>query len=78
MEGLGRARGVPIAYEGSIIVLRHSMPTKAKKIIVNTLEVSKKKVIALATQGKFCLIVLNKILLLQQNSIWATLKAKLF
>jgi hypothetical protein len=42
LEGLGRARMVPIAYEASILVLWHSMPAKVK-IIVHSLEVSKKE-----------------------------------
>jgi hypothetical protein len=49
LGGLGRARIVPIAFEGSILVLQHSMPTKSKIIIVHSLEVSKKEFIALAT-----------------------------
>jgi hypothetical protein len=45
LEGLGRARMVPIACEGSILVFWHSTPTKAKIIIIHSLEVSKKEVI---------------------------------
>jgi hypothetical protein len=51
LEGLGRALMVPIACEGSIIALRHSIPTKAKIIIVHCLEVSKKEVMGLVTSS---------------------------
>jgi hypothetical protein len=46
LQGLGRVQMVPIACEGSILALRHSNPTKGKIIIVHSLEVSKKEVIA--------------------------------
>jgi hypothetical protein len=43
LEGIGRTQMVPIAYEGSILVLRHSMPSIAKIKIGHSLEVSKKR-----------------------------------
>ncbi len=44
LGSLGRAGWVPIAFSGSILGFRHSMPAKAKIILVHNLEVSKKEV----------------------------------